>query len=99
MGPKRASLPGGCRLGSVLPAQTRSVAPEPFEVVVRALLGAEHMHHDVDVFQEPPPRAGFAFAPDRTDAESVSDLFFVALDHRLYPPLPYATLYHSRPPD
>src|SRR5213592_4123049 len=59
MGPKRGSLPGGCGLGSVLPAHTRSVAPEPFEVVVRALLGAEHMHHDVDVVEEPPPGAGW----------------------------------------
>src|SRR5437899_12293721 len=87
MSPKSASLTRGCGLGSVLPAQTRSVAPEPFEVVVRALLGAEHMHHDVDVVEEPPPRAGFAFAPDRTDAESVSDLIFDALDHRLHLPL------------
>src|SRR2546426_8016157 len=87
MGPERASLTRGSGHGSVLPAQTRSVAPEPLEVVVRALLGTEHMHHDVDVVEEPPPRTGFAFAPDRTDAEPVSDLVFDALDHGLHLPL------------
>src|SRR5947208_16701111 len=87
MGPERGSLTRGSGLGSFLPAQTRSVAPEPLEVVVRALLGTEHMHDDVDVVEEPPPCAGFAFAPDRTDAEPVPDLILDALDHRLHLPL------------
>src|SRR5437016_70815 len=87
MGPGAGSLTRGSGLGSVLPTQTRSVAPEPLEVVVRALLGTEDVHHDIDVIEEPPPRAGFAFAPDRTDSESVPDLTFDALDHRLHLPL------------
>jgi len=73
MGPERASLTRGSGRGSVLPAQTRSVAPEPLEVVVRALLGTEYVHHDVDVVEEPPPRSGFAFATHRMDAEPVPD--------------------------
>src|SRR3989442_12247057 len=86
MGPKQGSLPGGCCLGSVLPAHARGVAPEPFEIAVGAFFGFEHVHDDVDVVEEPPPRAGFALAPGRTYAEPSPHPIFDALDHRLLLP-------------
>src|SRR6476619_3868786 len=86
MGPKPGSLPGGCGLGSVFPTYARRVAPQPLEVVVRAFLGTENMN-DVDIVEEPPPRAGFAFPSDRAHSQPFSDPILDALDHRLDLPL------------
>ena len=49
MGPKQGSLPGGCCLGSVLPAHARGVAPDAhffaFRVIPRAV-GDRNLHRN-----------------------------------------------------
>src|SRR5919109_485589 len=69
MGPQVASLTGGGHRVRLRPVDTRSVAPQPLEVVEVALRRTEDVHHDVDVVQEPPAGIALTFAPRRTDAE------------------------------
>src|SRR4249919_2049664 len=86
-GPGLGSLPAGCRLRTFLPTQSRRIAPEPLEVVVRVLLGAEHVHHHVDVVQQPPPSAVLALAACRPAPDRRTDPLLDGFDHRPHLPI------------
>src|SRR6266498_4027142 len=64
------SAPSGCDQAAELVATGHhgSVAPEPLEVVVLALLLVEDVHHDVDEVQQDPVGLALALAPQGSRA-------------------------------
>jgi len=78
--------------GSSLHLDTRSVGPEAFEVVVRPVVGVEHVHHHVPEIEQDPASSALSLAarsrrPLRRSAP-FSTLSTMASSCRSLPPLP-----------